>query len=228
MIGKLVKQLREDFERHGGDVRNLSLWAVAVYRYGAWANELPPSPLRWIASKAYAPLFMGVEMATGCTINREAKIGEGFHLIHGGNVRIHPDTVIGKDCAILHDVTIGTNMGKHGVPVIGDGVHIGSGAKILGPITIGDGAIIAANSLVLSDVPAGCTAIGVPARVLPYPGRERVVAGTATVATAPTGATGPKVSTAPTTIAVTTAGAVTTAASASNGATGNGAPAAES
>jgi serine O-acetyltransferase len=172
MIGKLVKQLREDYDRHGRSVRNPALWAVAVYRYGAWANTLPASPMRWLASKAYAPLFLGVEVTTGCTINREAKIGEGFHLIHGGNVRIHPEAVIGKGCAILHDVTIGTNMGKTGVPVIGDGVHIGSGAKILGPVKIGDGASIAANSLVIADVPAGATAVGVPARVLPYPGRE--------------------------------------------------------
>jgi serine O-acetyltransferase len=152
-------------------MRNPALWAVAAYRYGNWTQSLRPSPLSWLASKAYAPLFLGIEVATGCTINREAKIGEGFHLIHGGNVRIHPDTVIGKGCAILHDVTIGTNMGKEGVPVIGDGVHIGSGAKILGPVKIGDGASIAANSLVVTDVPAGATAVGVPARVLPYPGR---------------------------------------------------------
>lgn len=181
MIRQLFKRLREDYERHGGSVRDLSLWTVAVYRYGAWTNELPPSPLRWIASKAYGPMFLGIEMITGCTINREAKIGDGFHLIHGGNVRIHPDTVIGKNCSILHDVTIGTNIGREGVPVIGDNVQIGAGAKILGPIKIGDGAVIAANSLVIADVPAGTTAVGVPARALPYPGplRERAAAGAA-------------------------------------------------
>jgi serine O-acetyltransferase len=171
MIGKLVRQLRDDYQRHGASLKNPAMWAMAVYRYGSWVNNLPPSPFRWVASKAYGPLFLGIEVATGCTINSEAKIGENFHLIHGGNVRIHPDTVIGNDVAILHDVTIGTNMGKEGVPVIGDGVHIGSGAKILGPVKIGNGANIAANSLVINDVPAGATAVGVPARILNYTGR---------------------------------------------------------
>src|SRR5689334_13578029 len=115
-LAKLVQQLREDYETHGRSIRNPALWAVAVYRYGAWTKSLRPSPLTWIADKVYAPLFLGIEVATGCTINREAKIGDGFHLIHGGNVRIHPEAVIGKSCAILHDVTIGTNMGKVGAP----------------------------------------------------------------------------------------------------------------
>src|SRR5882757_6522866 len=187
MIRQLFKQLRDDYERHGSSLRDLSIWTLAVYRYGAWTNELPPSALRWVASKAYAPMFLGIEMITGCTINREVKIGDGFHLIHGGNVRIHPDVVIGKNCTILHEVTIGTNTGREGVPVIGDNVQIGAGAKILGPIKIGDGAIIAANSLVIADVPAGATAVGVPARALPYPGptRDRVSPAPGAAAAAP-------------------------------------------
>jgi serine O-acetyltransferase len=75
----------------------------------------------------------------------------------------------------MHDVTIGTNMEREGVPVLGDDVFVGAGAKILGPVRIGSGARIAANSLVLQDVPEGATAIGVPARVLRYTGRASSV-----------------------------------------------------
>ena len=71
----------------------------------------------------------------------------------------------------MHDVTIGTNMDRPGVPRLGNNVFVGAGAKILGGISIGDGARIAANSLVVCDVPAGATAVGVPARVLQYTGR---------------------------------------------------------
>ena len=98
-------------------------------------------------------------------IPREAKIGKDFHIIHTGNILIHPDTVIGDRCGILHDVTIGTNM-KPGAPTIGNDVFIGVGAKVLGEITIGNGATIAANTLVTKNIPPGETAIGVPARIV--------------------------------------------------------------
>jgi serine O-acetyltransferase len=72
----------------------------------------------------------------------------------------------------MHDVTIGESD-RRGVPVIGDDVFIGAGAKVLGPIRIGHGARVAANSLVIADVPDGATAIGVPARILSYSGRKQ-------------------------------------------------------
>ena len=78
--------------------------------------------------------------------------------------------MIGRNCNIAHQVTIGTSAGgRTGAPTIGDGVYIGTGAKIIGTIDVGDGAKIAANSLVMTNVPAGATAIGVPARVMRAP-----------------------------------------------------------
>jgi len=55
---------------------------------------------------------------------------------------------------------------KLGVPRLGNDVYVGCGAKILGPVTIGDGAMIGANAVVLKDVPAGATAVGIPARII--------------------------------------------------------------
>jgi len=81
--------------------------------------------------------------------------------------------VIGDRVGIMHDVTIGTNLERPGTPVIGNDVFIGTGARILGGVKIGDGARIAANSVVLTDVPAGATAIGVPARVMQYTGARK-------------------------------------------------------
>lgn len=168
----LIGQLRKDYRRHGAKPLNPAFWAVAVHSFGTWSNALQLAPLRKLTSKAYGALFHALELATGDALNREARLGQGFHLIHSGNTKIHPGVVIGERCGVMHEVTIGTNMKRQGVPQIGDDVFIGAGAKVLGPITIGDGACIAANSLVISNVPAGATAVGVPARLIQYPSRS--------------------------------------------------------
>ncbi len=165
----LLKNLRRDYLRQGRSFRDAGLWALAVYRYGVWSQQLP-QPARWMTSKIYGGLVMALQLATGTQIYRETRIGEDLHLVHAWNVLIHPDVVIGDRCKIMHEVTLGTNEpGRRGVPRIGNDVFIAAGAKILGPVTIGDRAVIASNSLVISDVPPGATAIGVPARVLMFP-----------------------------------------------------------
>ena len=80
---------------------------------------------------------------------------------------LHPETVMGRNCTLRHDVTIGTRSGDHDVPVLGDDVEIGAGAKILGSIRIGNRVSIGANAVVLDDVPDDHLAVGVPARVFP-------------------------------------------------------------
>lgn len=167
----MFESVRADYRKHGSSLLNPAFWAMAVYRFGRWSLERTTRPGRWITSKIYGLLFLGVELATGITLNREATVGEGFHLVHSGNIKVHPGVVIGDRVGLMHDVTLGTNMERGGVPRLGNDVFIGAGAKILGAITIGDGARVAANSLVLNDVPPGATAIGVPARVMRYTGR---------------------------------------------------------
>lgn len=168
---KLIEQLKRDYVLHGSRWRNMAYWAVATYRVGRWA-QAQPRPIRWIGGKLYGVMFLFVEVATGITLNREASIGRDCHLVHAGNIKIHPRCVLGDRVGIMQDVTLGEGE-RLGVPVIGDDVFIGAGAKVLGPIRIGHGARVAANSLVISDVPDGATAIGVPARVLSYNGRKQ-------------------------------------------------------
>jgi serine O-acetyltransferase len=168
-IRSLFDQLRREYEIHDRSLLAPELWVMATYRFGRWAQELPPPAAR-VCSKVYGLLTLANLLATGCLLNREAELGEGFHLVHIGNVKIHPGVKIGRNVGVMHDVTIGTNM-KEGAPQIGNGVFIGAGAKLLGTIQVGDDARIASNSLVISDVPAGTTAIGVPARILRYTGR---------------------------------------------------------
>ena len=170
-MASLLETLLSDYERHHRSLRNMAIWAIANYRFGRWAEQLPPG-FREIGGKVYGAMSLFVEASSGMILPREVQVGKDFHLVHAGNTRIHPQTVIGDRVGIMHDVTVGTTPDSSGVATIGDDVFIGAGAKILGPVKIGDRARIAANSLVISDVPADTTAIGVPARILRYTGRS--------------------------------------------------------
>jgi serine O-acetyltransferase len=100
----------------------------------------------------------------GAEIARDARLGAGVLFLHTVGVVIGGDSQIGDRVVFLGSNTIGSNK-KSGFPRIGNDVVIGAGARILGEITIGDGASIGANAVVLRDVPAGASAIGVPAVV---------------------------------------------------------------
>jgi serine O-acetyltransferase len=147
-------------------LRDPTTWPMLVYRFGRAARELPP-PLRTIGSRLYGAAKLGLDITIGTVLHRETEIGDGLFLIHAHNIKVHPKAVLGARVRLNHDVTIGVQHETEGAPIIGDDVLIGAGAKVLGPIRIGDGAVIAANSLVISDIPAGHTAMGVPARPLP-------------------------------------------------------------
>jgi len=91
-----------------------------------------------------------------------ARIAGGLMMPHPNGVVVHPEAVIGPNCLIFQQVTIGSGP-KPGVPKLGGHVDVGPGAKILGGVTIGDHAVIGANAVVVNDVPAGAVAVGVPA-----------------------------------------------------------------
>jgi serine O-acetyltransferase len=97
-------------------------------------------------------------------------IGPGLFIQHGFATIVAARRV-GAGCWINQQVTIGFSRPEDR-PVLGDGVFVHAGAKVLGAVTVGDGAVIGANAVVLQDVPPRCTAVGVPARILP-PKAER-------------------------------------------------------
>ena len=99
-----------------------------------------------------------------CTIGRGAEFGPGFVLIHCGGIVINGTVRGGANVRLEHQVTIGAEKGQS--PVLGDGVFVGAGAKILGGVRIGHGAKIGANAVVLTDIPDGATAVGIPAKVV--------------------------------------------------------------
>ncbi len=119
-----------------------------------------------------------VRFFTGVEIHPGARIGRRFFIDHGMGVVIGETAEIGDDVVMYQGVTLGgvsMSKGKRH-PTVGDGVVIGAGAKILGPVHIGDGSMIGAGSVVVKDIPAHSVTVGVPAKVIYriHPSGEKV------------------------------------------------------
>ncbi|EGY79358.1 serine O-acetyltransferase EpsC [Peptoniphilus indolicus] len=116
---------------------------------------------RWISQRS--------RKKTGIEIHPGAKIGKNLFIDHAMAVVIGETAVVGDNCHFYHNITLGgtgNEKEEKRHPTVGNNVTIGTGATVLGPVTIGDGAKIGAGAIVLIDVPAGKTAVGLPAKVL--------------------------------------------------------------
>jgi serine O-acetyltransferase len=112
-------------------------------------------------------IFKFSESIFGVAIRPATDIGPGLYIGHAGLVMINDDVKAGKNLSIGTGVLIGLRGGGSlGVPVIGDDVYVGVGAKILGKITVGDNVRIGANSVVVGNVPSNVTMFGVPAKIV--------------------------------------------------------------
>ena len=156
-------------------VREQSLWALAVYRFGSWNDKRSKGISHWLCDRVYWALFRIVETLTGVSFTKSVAIGPGMRIYHFGNIFIHSNVKIGANCTMRQGVTIGNRSEDGPVPVIGDDVEIGAYAQVLGGIKIGIGAKIGAMSVVLQDVPAGRTVVGIPAKLVPLVELEKTV-----------------------------------------------------
>jgi serine O-acetyltransferase len=104
------------------------------------------------------------QVVTGADIPVNTRIGGGLLLPHPNGIVIHPSVVIGPNCLIFQQVTLG--MAHGGVPTLGGHVDVGAGAKVIGRVRLGDHSNVGANAVVTIDVPEGSTAVGVPARIV--------------------------------------------------------------
>lgn len=147
-------------------LKEQSIWAVWVYRFGRRVNLLPAGFYRKLCLIIYWMLFRVIETITGISLPKSSVIGGGLRIWHFGGIFINPDVVIGRNCTLRQGVTIG-NRKEHGpVPIIGDNVEVGAYAQILGGVKIGNNCKIGAMSVVLCDIPDGSTAVGNPARII--------------------------------------------------------------
>lgn len=112
-------------------------------------------------------LYRLIYFVNNCHLHYSTEVGRGTTLAYGGiGVVIIKNAIIGENCVIESNVTIGGRNNNPDVPVIGDNVFIGTGARILGDVHIGNNVIIGANAVVLHDVPDNCSVAGVPAKIL--------------------------------------------------------------
>ena len=137
------------------------LHALLFHRLSHW---LWTHRLKWLARviSSFSRFLTGIEIHPG------AVIGRRFFVDHGMGVVIGETAEIGDDCTVYHGVTLGGTSWKGGKrhPTLKNGVVIGAGAKVLGPIVIGENARIGSNAVVLKNVPEGMSVVGVPGRVV--------------------------------------------------------------
>src|SRR5438105_11887563 len=170
--------LRKDYRRYrAAGARNAlsvialtqGFWASAVFRVSHWMLARLRAPgLHALVNAACLSLQKLIEVATGISIPAQCNIGPGLYIGHFGGIFIDSRCLLGENCNVAQGVTIGEGgRGElHGVPIIGDRVHIGANALILGKISIGNDAVIGPGAVVMNSVPACGVAVGNPARVV--------------------------------------------------------------
>jgi len=144
-------------------------WASAIFRLSHWALARFTWPILRTMAKVFCLLFQKfIEVITGISIPARSHIGPGLYIGHFGGIFVDSDCRIGENCNLSQGVTIGKGgRGElHGVPTLGDRVHVGANALILGRISIGNDAVIGPGAVVMDSVPPRGVAMGNPARVV--------------------------------------------------------------
>lgn len=166
-----VATVREDLaaahRRDPAATDDLSIMLTSPGLHAIWTHRIAH---RLWARGARLPalvLAQGARSLTGVEIHPGATIGRRFFIDHGMGVVVGETAEVGDDVMLYHGVTLGgrsmERVKRH--PTVENGVTIGAGARVLGPVVIGEAAQIGANAVVVKDVPAQATAIGIPATV---------------------------------------------------------------
>jgi serine O-acetyltransferase len=152
---------REKSKRYWEPGKRL-IGTIRCYQYWNKRN----GPITFFMRKIIVLRYRWWSIITGADIPLTTSIGGGLMLTHPNGIVIHPKSVIGVNCLLFQQVTIGKGGKKAGAPRLGGHVDVGAGAKILGGVRIGNCVRIGANAVVLDDVPDHSTAVGIPARVI--------------------------------------------------------------
>ena len=137
--------------------RRPAIWATLLYSASAWCSAHHVRLLPSVLERLNMLLF-------GLDLSSAVPAGPGLYLPHPSGMVLMAER-IGANCTFIHACTVGMRDGWD-FPVLGDAVFVGAGARVLGGIFLGDACKVGANAVVIDDVPAGATAVGVPARIL--------------------------------------------------------------
>ncbi len=182
---ELRRHLRADlFRYHGSSGFRQFLYSFfrePGFKFTFWmrlCKFLYRRRLSWLG--LYYParfLYSHYRFKYGIHIDFTTVIGPGFYICHVGAIVINRRCVIGKNCNLSHEVTLGykSRGEKKGCPTVGDNVYIAPGAKLIGNITVGDRVAIGANSVVTKDVPENGVVVGIPGKVISDEGSEGYV-----------------------------------------------------
>ncbi len=167
----LRELLAEDFTTHDRLWLEPGFWAVAAHRLGTRASRVSPAALRRPLLSAHKVLTTAIDWVWGICLPNTTRVGRRFRIWHHGSILLNARS-IGDDVHIRQDTTFGpvrqADAGRpECLPVIEDGVDIGSGACVVGDVHVGKGAFVGANSVVTQQVPPGVVVFGVPARIIP-------------------------------------------------------------
>lgn len=168
--------IRADLHRYAGDSNLYSFLYHMIfspgYKYTFWMRtcaylksyrffRFSIFPIAWLLLSHY-------EYKYGLAISYKTQVGSGLYIGHVGGIVVNTHAVIGKNCNLSHQVTVGVSRrgSRRGYPVIGDNVYIGPGAKVIGNVHVGNNAAIGANCVVTCDVPDSSVVVGVPGKVI--------------------------------------------------------------
>ena len=156
---------RDPAARNGWEVLTCYAGLHAIVMHG-WAHWCWTRHMKWLGRfiSYLARIITGIEIHPGAVIGRRVFIDHGFGVVIGETA------VVGDDCTIYQGVTLGGTSLYKGAkrhPTLGRDVVVSAGAKVLGGFEVGDGAKIGSNAVVIKPVPAGATAVGIPARIIP-------------------------------------------------------------
>ena len=142
-------------------------WAISVFRFGQWVYSLPRM-ISFLFRAFYIFLEKCIQITTGIMLPASCSAGGGLYIGHFGGVIINGGVKFGENCKISHGVTLGTKGAGRGagVPMLGNNVYVGAGAKILGDIKVGSNVVVGANAVVVKNVPDNAVVGGVPAKIL--------------------------------------------------------------
>jgi len=171
----MFENLEQDYYRYSKKKANIYRYiykgladagfrAIMLHRLGVWFKE---RKLLFLASLCQRLMHH----LCHCWINVNADIGPGFFIAHVGGIGIGGGTIIGKNCDVRRNLSLGGNFSKRDAdgrdhPWIGDNVSFGIGAVVSGPVKVGSNSIIGANTVVTRDVPENVIVFGVPGKVI--------------------------------------------------------------